>query len=112
MRRMRLGRPLALLAVLVAVAGCRAVEVGGPSPETYAVNITNARSQAMTVSFDDGTGPQLLGTVEAGRSERFVVAGARSPTVTIIATSVSGGTTLRQTVTLQAGETVNIKLEP
>lgn len=110
MRSKRIAAP-ALLLTLLALGGCRAVEVGGPSPETYSINVTNARAEAMTVYFDDGTGQRLLGTVSAGRSERFIIAGARSATVTIIATSADGDTTLRQTVTLAPGETINLKLE-
>ncbi|HSH45752.1 MAG TPA: hypothetical protein VK966_07845 [Longimicrobiales bacterium] len=105
--------PLATLAVaiLVAVAGCaRSVELNTDPGQSYAVNVINTRSQPMVVSFDDGDGTRLLGTVGANRTERFVVAGSSSPTVSIVAEDEGRTFTVRRTVVLRVGETVDVRL--
>ncbi len=108
MRRLHL--PLVLLLGIAASACTRGVTLN-PEPETtYAVNVTNDLGEAMIVSFDDGSGTRLLGTVAAGNTERFVVAGSANQTVSITARNESDSRTVRRTVTLVPGGTVDVRL--
>ncbi len=108
MRRLQL--PL-LLVLGVAVSACTRGVTLNPEPETiYAVNVTNDLAEPMIVSFDDGSGTRLLGTVAAGGTERFVLAGAASQTVSIIARNEADTRTVRRSVTLVPGETVAVRL--
>jgi hypothetical protein len=109
MRRYR----LLFLALVVAVAGtacARGVTLNPDAGQTYAVNVVNQMPHAMIVSFDDGSGTRLLGTVGSNREERFVVAGAARETVTIVARDEGDTHTVRRTVTLISGGTVEVRL--
>lgn len=103
--------PLALLVALVVITGCaRSVELSSEPGQTYAVEIVNPMPHAMVVSFDDGSGEQALGTVAANGRERWVVAGASARTISIIAHDEHETHTVRRTVTLVPGETVEVRL--
>lgn len=109
MRRLR----LLALALLVATAGfgcARGVTLNPDAGQSYAVNVTNEMPHAMIIYVDDGAAPRLLGTVPAERQERFIVAGANRPTVTLIATDEADTHTVRRTVTLVAGSTVDVRI--
>ncbi len=99
----RFGFALALLAL---AACARAVEVSsGPAP-TYPVSIRNSVGQDAIVAYDDGSGARTLGTVQAGTTERFIIAAPRSTTIAITARSASGtGSWGPYSVSLVAGET-------
>ena len=110
---MRPNRPVTLIAVilLAALTGCaRGVDFDSDPGQTYAVNVVNTFSEPMIISFDDGNGARLLGTVEAGRSERFVVAGTAGGTISVIARDEADTRTVRRTVTLVPGGTVEVRL--
>lgn len=109
MRRLRL---LALILVTAATtAACaRGVTLNPDAGQSYAVNVINEMPHAMIVSFDDGATTRLLGTVGAQRQERFVIAGAERPTVTLIATDEGDTHTVRRTVTLAPGTTVDVRI--
>lgn len=110
MFRMRL-IPLIALVCVVALTGCaRSVALNTDPGETYAVSVENPMPHSMIVSFDDGSGTRLLGTVEARQTERFVVAGSASQTVSIIAHDEGETHTVRRTVVLQPGGTVAVRL--
>lgn len=110
MRRLRL-TAFALLALVAAATACtRSVDLDADPGQTYAVNVINTFAQPMIVSFDDGSGPRLLGTVGANRTERFVVAGTSGGTVSIIARDESDSRTVRRTVSLVPGGTVDVRL--
>lgn len=109
-------RILPFLALVVgfgaALTGCaRSVALDTDPGETYAISVTNPRSHAMIVSFDDGSGTRLLGTVNAGATERFVIAGSAAQTVSIIAHDEAETHTVRKTVVLQPGATVAVRLD-
>lgn len=111
---MRRIRPtlLALVALLVGLTACtRSVDFDPDPGSTYAVNVVNPSSQPMIVSFDDGSGPRLLGTVGANRTERFVVAASQGGTVSIIAHDEAETRTVRKTVVLEPGGTVEVRLD-
>lgn len=109
MRRLRL-LALVLVTAATAAACARGVALNPDAGQSYAVNVVNEMPHAMIVSFDDGQATRLLGTVSGNRQERFVIAGAQRPTVTLIATDEADTHTVRRTVTLRLGETVDVRL--
>lgn len=103
--------PVVALVCIAALTGCaRSVALNTDPGEQYAVNVTNPMPHAMIVSFDDGAGMRLLGTVGAGRTERFIIAGSAAQTVSIVAHDEAETHTVRKTVVLQAGGTVDVRL--
>ena len=103
---------LALLAVIVAgCAGMRKVEVGPSSAATYTVDVTNARSGSVTVSFTAGSTERQLGTVSAGATERFIIASPASTTVAIHARTASGATVGPYTISLTAGVPTRVTIQ-
>lgn len=100
-----------VLAIMISLAGCtRGVELNTDPGQSYAISVVNPRAQPMVVSFDDGSGTRLLGTVGAGQTERFVVAGSTSQTVSVVAEDEARTFTVRRTVVLRAGDTVEVRL--
>lgn len=110
MRRIRLTLLAVLALAATSVACTRGVSYDPEPGETYAVNVVNQMPHPMIISFDDGTGSRLLGTVAGNRTERFVVAGAANPTVSIVASDEGETHTVRRTVTLVAGGTVDVRI--
>jgi hypothetical protein len=53
----------------------------------------------------------LLGTVAAGSTDRFIIAGTASMTVSIVATDQARTRTVRRTVTLVPGGSVDVRLD-
>lgn len=109
MRRLRL-LALALLVTAVGLACARSVTLNPDAGSTYAISVVNEMPHAMIVSFDDGERTRLLGTVGANREERFVLGGASRPTVTVIATDEADTHTVRRTVSLSPGATVQVRI--
>ena len=110
MARLRL-LTLAFFVTATGLACARGVTLNPETGQTYAVNVVNAMSHPMIVYVDDGDTPRLLGTVAGQRQERFVVAGAQRPTVTIIATDEADTHTVRRTVTLTPGSTIEVRID-
>lgn len=108
MRRLRL---LALAAFLALTgAACAGASMDSDLGPRYAVSVVNEMPHAMIVSLDDGTSTRLLGTVGPEREERFVLQGSPSTTVTIIARDEEDTLTVRRTVVLRSGSTVEVRL--
>lgn len=111
MRQRLLRRSAPLLALAAVLGACsHAMNVETKPERTYAIAVENPMAQAMVVSYDDGTGARLLGTVDAGETERFVLAGAQSPDITVTAVSEDHTVTIRKSVTLRAGSLVHVTL--
>lgn len=104
-------RRIALFALLAAAA-CRAVAVESDPPgTTYGLEVENATAAALVVSWRDDAGTHRLGTVQAGQTQRFVVAGATGEAITVTASDVSGMRATRpRTVTLRPGVTTSVRL--
>ena len=106
MRRLRF---LALAGLLTVATAC--ATAGMPDVGTrYGLTVINEMPHAMIVSIDDGTTTRLLGTVGAERQERFVLDGSPTTTVTVVATDEADTHTVRRTVVLDAGGTVQVRL--
>ena len=101
-------RRTALLVVLaMGMAGCasmRKIDVTSEPGSSYTVDVYNSHSTTLTVSYTDTRGTHNLGTVAAGSTQRFVIAGSSSATVTVTGRT-SGGASYPKTVTLTGGTT-------
>lgn len=108
LRRLRLSALAALLALTA--AACAGTSMATEMGPRYSLAVINEMPHAMIVRVDDGSGARLLGTVGAEREERFVLDAAETTTVTLIATDREETHTVRRTVVLAAGETVEVRL--
>lgn len=102
-------------ALAMSMAGCasmRGVDIGSGDPvRTFAVEVTNRRAGAITVSYSTGASDGTLGTVAANRTERFVIPMEEPGNVTLSAVS-SGGTSVgTRTINLQAGVTTRVTFQ-
>lgn len=96
------------MAVVVGCAG--AMEFETDPRQTQAINVINQMPHAMVIWFDEGDGERLLGTVAAGSSDRFVIASPGVSTLSVVARDEARSETVRRTVTLVAGGTVDVVL--
>lgn len=87
-----LRRTLFLLSSLILLSGCtRGISVGSASPEeTYSINVQNLTGVTMVVSYDDGRGDAVLGTVNSGATERFIIAAPATRTISVRGDAVTG----------------------
>ncbi|MFW6040096.1 MAG: hypothetical protein ACOC9N_03365 [Gemmatimonadota bacterium] len=109
-RSARPGTGLALgLAVALAVSGCfRGVGVESEPGPTYRVEVVNRSASPMIVSYDDGSGERILGTVPAERREWFTIASPADRTVAIIAFDRDRDRSIRRTITLDPDDAVSL----
>lgn len=96
------------LAFLGACARSVAVE-SEPGP-AYTLAVVNPMPHDMIVSYTDGTGTRLLGTVPANGREQFLVTGAATPSIRVLATDEEETHTVDRAVTLRAGGTTEVQL--
>jgi hypothetical protein len=109
MRRFPLMILTAILVLAAGTACMRGVDFG-PGAQSQAINVINELAEPMIVAFDDGTGERLLGTVAARSTDRFIIAGTTAMTVSIVATDQARTRTIRRTVTLVPGGSVDVRL--
>lgn len=103
---------IATLGFLAFLAACRPMAIESEPGPVYSIEVYNSLPSTMIVSFMDDRGSHELGTVGARARQRFIVAGASDPTVTITARSEGETRTARpKTVTLRAGQTLPVTLE-
>ena len=108
---MRRSRTLVLTTFLALAAGaCAGTSMDTDMGPRYGVNVANEMPHPMIVSLDDGASTLMLGTVGAEREERFVIDSVTGTTVTIIARDEGDTHTVRRTVVLRAGETVEVRI--
>lgn len=101
---------LLLVFAVSACASMRGAEVGSDAA-VYRVSVTNQSGRSMTVSWSEAGGTSRpLGDVASGRTEQFVIAGAKGTTVSITGRSSAGQTSGPYTVSLTAGETQRVTL--
>lgn len=99
---MRILASLVMAAALTAgCASMRGIKVESDDASSYSVDVTNRRTGTVTVSYTAGEATRELGTVAAGRTERFIVISA-TPTVTFHARTTSGTTLQAYTVSLSS----------
>jgi hypothetical protein len=103
---------LAATVALLTTACARGVAVQSEPGPAYALQVANPMPYPMIVSYDDGTGAHLLGTVSAGTEGRFVITRPARQELTIIATDESRAQTVTRVVTLQPGVTTEVSLSP
>jgi hypothetical protein len=85
----RLLRAAAIVMAVFAAAGCsRAMLVGSEAGPTYRITVHNEFAEAMIVSYNDGRGDALLGTVTAGGTDHFTIGRPATTTITVRARNV------------------------
>jgi hypothetical protein len=111
-RRRFLAVVLAFAAISTATSGCtRAIQVGSEPAPVYRLVVANDLPEAMIVAYNDGRGDRTLGSVPAGRSDTFVVAGSASPAITVTARNAQGSRTAGPfSVQLVPGSQVTVRL--
>lgn len=99
------------LALPLAAACARAVEINSEPSTVYAIEVYNPQSVDMVVSYDDGNGTRSLGTVRANTRERFVIAAPPSPVIQVSARSSGGRSVGPLSVSLTQGQTTPVRLQ-
>lgn len=97
--------------VLTGTTCGRGVSIESEAGPTYGLEVRNPNAFPLTVSYDDGTGPRLLGNVGANGETRFVISRPASTTITIIATDQEGTQRVRRQVVLRLGSTEAVSLQ-
>ncbi len=101
---------LAALVLMGTTCG-RGVSIESEAGPTYGLEVRNPNGFPLTVSYDDGTGPRLLGNVGANGETRFVISRPASTTITVIATDREGTQRARRQVILRPGSTEVVSLD-
>ena len=109
-KSLRLALLLAVAAGSTACASMRKVSVGEESSQTYSIDVVNQRNSTMTVSWTDGTNTRELGTVGASRTERFIIAGAKTSSISVTGRNSAGASSGPYAVNLVAGSTQRVVL--
>ena len=110
----RIVRPLLVLLAALVLTGTtcgRGVSIESEAGPTYGLEVRNPNDFPLTVSYDDGTGPRLLGNVGANSGTRFVISRPASTTITIIGTDREGTQRARRQVTLRPGSSEVVSLD-
>jgi hypothetical protein len=73
--------------VLVLTAGCASMRSAsvGTDAANYSIDATNQMGHSMTVFWSDGGEEKMLGSVAAGRTERFIIAAPRTTSISVMA---------------------------
>ncbi len=101
----------AALALLAVLAGCsRAVSVQSEPGPAFTMEVVNMQPDALVVSYDDGAGTRLLGTVEAGSTQRFVITSPARTTIRVTATDEDRTYAIQRDVALSRTSTVRVSL--
>ena len=104
-------RPYLTLLAAAVLSACRPVSVSSDPRPTYSIDVHNDTPVAMIVSYNDGRGDAILGTVPSNRVERFIIASPQATTVTIRGTTESQTRTSGPyTVHLVAGTPQTVRL--
>lgn len=99
-------------AAILLAACARNVAVESEPGPTYSIQVVNPMPHPMIVSYDDGSGERLLGTVPADGEEWFTIADPAGRTVTIIAVDRNRTHTVRRSVALETDESARVVLSP
>lgn len=108
----RFARRFALLAMLLGLAACaRAVSIGTGTGPVYGLQVENSLAEDMIVSYNDGSGAAVLGTVRANASQRFVITAPSNMLVSITAANANRTRSIGPySVRLQDGSTPTVTL--
>jgi hypothetical protein len=93
---------------MAATACARNVRVESDTTHGYALQVRNTMPHAMIVSYNDGSGPRVLGTVLGGATERFVIAAPKRTDITVLATDEKQSHNRVYNVTLIAGSNTDV----
>jgi hypothetical protein len=94
---------LALVTLLTNSACSRNVRVDSEPGGGYSLAVRNTMPHEMVVSYDDGSGQRVLGTVTSAATARFVIASPKSTEISVQATDEGRTHTRSYTVSLVSG---------
>jgi hypothetical protein len=84
-------RAALLVALLTGTGGCaRAMSVGSEAGPLYRITVENELAEAMIVSYNDGRGDAILGTVAARGQEHFAIGRPATTTIAVRARNTAG----------------------
>lgn len=101
---------LTIVALAFLAACTRPVSVESEPGPAYTLVVVNPMPHDMIVSYTDGTGTSLLGTVPANGRDEFIITGAATPNIRVLATDEEETHTVDRMVTLRAGGTTEVRL--
>jgi hypothetical protein len=101
---------LGLAVALLALASCRPMSIQTDPGPAYALEVRNPMPHAMIVSYDDGTGQRLLGTVSGNAQAEFVITAPARQTIEVSGTDEDRTHAVRRTVTLQIDAPARVTL--
>ena len=101
-----------LIGLAVALAACGGKNIETVPGPVYMLTVHNPMSHAMDVWYDDGAETVELGRVEPSLTREFVIAGAASDTVEVIARDNDRTHTISRTVALARGTSPRVSLTP
>lgn len=110
----RIAYQLLLLLAVITLTGTtcgRGVSIESEAGPTYSIDVRNPNDYPLTVSYDDGTGPRLLGNVGANGQTMFVISRPASTAITIIAADRDGTQRVRRQITLRLGSAQVVSLD-
>lgn len=111
-RMKRVGVVLGIAGLAFTGACARGVAVQSESGVAYTLEVDNVTTSNLIVSYNDGSGPRLLGTVPANQQQRFIITSPSRTQVTVTATNEAGSMNLRRDVTLVRGSVTEVRLSP
>ncbi|MDX1674510.1 MAG: hypothetical protein R3314_06950 [Longimicrobiales bacterium] len=106
----RRARVLVMAAALTAVGACAGASMSSDLGPRYGLTVINEMPHPMIVSVEDGGASRILGTVGADREERFVLDSVDGTTISIVARDEDDTHSVRRTVVLRAGESVEVRI--
>jgi hypothetical protein len=101
---------LALLTLLTSSACSRNVRVESEPGGGYSLAVRNTMPHPMVVSYDDGSGQRVLGTVTPAATDRFVIASPKSTEISVQATDEGRTHTRSYTVSLVSGTASDVTI--
>ncbi|HEX6941262.1 MAG TPA: hypothetical protein VF158_17835 [Longimicrobiales bacterium] len=111
MRTITAPRALLIAALLGTTGACaRGVGVESEPGPAYALEVHNPMPHPMILSYDDGTGARLLGTVPPNGSARFVITRPASRQISLVATDEGRTHTIRRSATLRTQGVTEVSL--
>lgn len=101
---------LSLFLGLILLGACRPMAIETEPGPAYTLEVRNPMPHPMIVSYDDGRGQRLLGTVSANADARYVITAPARETIEVSATDEDRSHAVRRTVTLQVDAPAQVTL--
>lgn len=111
MRTLSVFRLLLVAIVIPWIGACRSARVESEPGPAFALEVNNSFPHPMIISYDDGTGTRLLGTVPPNGTASFVITRPASRQISVVATDEGRTRTITRSATLQRGGATRVTLQ-